>query len=100
MQSVLVITGPTGSGKSGLALALAERLQGTIINADSMQVYSLYPMLSAQPSHEEQQLAPHALYSSVHPPAISTADSWASSSQEMIREVLEEGRLPILCGGT
>jgi tRNA dimethylallyltransferase len=100
MQSVLVITGPTGSGKSGLALALAERLNGTIINADSMQVYSLYPVLSAQPSREEQKLAPHALYSSVHPPALSTADSWAVSASETIREVFEEGRLPILTGGT
>jgi len=100
MQSVLVITGPTGSGKSGLALALAERLNGTVINADSMQVYSLYPRLSAQPSVEEQRLAPHALYSSVHPPALSSADSWAVSAEETIREVFEEGRLPILTGGT
>ena len=59
---VIVVTGPTASGKSALALALAERRGGTVINADAMQTYDAFPILTAQPTPEEQARAPHALY--------------------------------------
>ncbi len=58
----LIVAGPTASGKSALALALAERLGGTVINADSMQVYRELRVLTARPSPEEEARAPHALY--------------------------------------
>jgi tRNA dimethylallyltransferase len=99
-NTVLVITGPTGSGKSGLALRLAEQKNGTVINADSMQVYDLYPRLTAQPDREEQSRAPHLLYSTVTPPESGTADSWAESATAAITETFAAGRLPILTGGT
>ncbi|MBI3418958.1 MAG: tRNA (adenosine(37)-N6)-dimethylallyltransferase MiaA [Proteobacteria bacterium] len=99
-QTALVVTGPTGSGKSGLALALAEKLRGTVINADSMQVYNLYPRLTAQPDEAEKKRVPHALYSSVSPPEKSTADNWAQQAAETIRETFKQNRLPILTGGT
>ena len=56
------LTGPTASGKSALALSLAERRNGTVINADAMQTYDALPILTAQPTHEERRLVPHALY--------------------------------------
>jgi len=61
-QRVIVITGPTASGKSALALALAEKRRGTVINADAMQTYDAFPVLTAQPTPEERARAAHALY--------------------------------------
>ena len=61
-QPVIVITGPTASGKSALALALAERLGGTVINADAMQTYDAFPILTAQPTASERARVPHRLY--------------------------------------
>ena len=58
---VIVVTGPTASGKSALALALAERRGGTVINADAMQTYDAFPVLTAQPTAEERARAPHRL---------------------------------------
>src|ERR1041384_2095923 len=59
-QRVIVIIGPTGSGKSALALALADRHRGTVINADAMQTYDAFPMLTAQPTLAERRRVPHA----------------------------------------
>ena len=59
---VIVVAGPTASGKSALALALAERRGGTVINADAMQTYDAFPILTAQPSAEERARVPHVLY--------------------------------------
>lgn len=96
----LVIAGPTASGKSQLALELGKKLQGSIINADSMQVYPLFPVLSAQPSAAEKAVLPHHLYSYVAPPAISTAASWKDDAEREITRTLNEKRLPMLVGGT
>ena len=60
--SALIVAGPTASGKSALALALAERLRGTIINADAMQVYRELRILTARPTPEDEARVPHALY--------------------------------------
>src|SRR5258708_35616215 len=59
---VIVVTGPTASGKSALALALAERRNGAVINADAMQTYDAFPVLTAQPTAEERERVPHCLY--------------------------------------
>ena len=61
-SEIIVIAGPTASGKSGLALALAERLDGVVINADSMQVYRDIPILAAAPSASDCSRVPHRLY--------------------------------------
>ncbi len=96
----IAVAGPTCSGKSALALALAERLGGTIINADAMQVYRDLRILTARPTPEEEARAPHALYG-VRPAAeTSTVAWWREAALAAMQEARAQGRLPILCGGT
>ncbi len=96
----LLVAGPTASGKSALALALAERLGGTVINADSMQVYAELRVLTARPTPADEARVPHALYG-VRPAAEAASVAWwrAAALAELER-VRRDGRLPILCGGT
>ncbi len=96
----LIVAGPTCSGKSALALWLAERFAGSVINADSMQVYRELRKLTARPTPEEEARAPHALYG-VRPAAQPGSAAWwrTAALAEMARAT-EQGRLPILCGGT
>jgi tRNA dimethylallyltransferase len=96
----LLVAGPTASGKSALALALAERFGGTVINADSMQVYAELRVLTARPTPEEEARAPHALYG-VRPAAASGSVAWwRDAALAAMQEARDAGRLPILCGGT
>ena len=95
-----LIAGPTASGKSALALALAEKHGGTIINADASQVYAELRVLSARPSVEEEARAPHRLFGHVDGTADYSAARWAEEAKEAIGEAHTEGRLPILVGGT
>lgn len=97
---VIVVTGPTASGKSALALALAERRRGTVINADAMQTYDAFPILTAQPSLAEQARAPHTLYGVLPLRETVSAASWRALASAEIERVLGEGRVPILCGGS
>ncbi len=97
---VIVVTGPTASGKSALALALAERRGGTVINADAMQTYDAFPILTAQPTAEERARAPHALYGVLPLGEIVSAARWRTMATDEIERTLGEGRLPILCGGS
>ena len=99
-QRILIVAGPTASGKSGLAMRLAAAANGVIINADSMQVYATFPILSAQPDAEAQATIPHYLYGTVHAPAISTAASWRTDAMVVIEKVLADGKTPIVVGGT
>ena len=96
----LIVAGPTASGKSALALALAERCGGVVINADSMQVYRELRVLTARPTPAEEALAPHRLYG-VRPAAEAGSVAWwrAAALAEM-DAARAAGRLPILCGGT
>jgi tRNA dimethylallyltransferase len=95
-----LIAGPTASGKSALALALAERMGGTIINADSAQVYRDLSILSARPSPEEEARAPHRLYGYRDGGQACSAAAWAADARAEIDTVHAAGRLPILVGGT
>lgn len=100
MAMLALIAGATASGKSGLALELAERTGGVIINADSAQVYRDLPILSAAPTKAELARAEHRLYGvfdGAHP--CSAAD-WADLARGEIEDVQTRGRLPILVGGT
>jgi tRNA dimethylallyltransferase len=99
-KRAIVIAGPTASGKSGLALALAERLGGLIINADSMQVYLELAVLTARPSAAEQARLPHALYGFVSGRAAYSAGRYALDAAAAIAEAGQRGRLPIIVGGT
>jgi tRNA dimethylallyltransferase len=96
----LIVAGPTASGKSALALALARRLGGTVINADSMQVYRELRILTARPTPAEEADVPHRLYG-VRPAAEAASVAWwRAAALEAMAEARAEGRLPILTGGT
>ena len=97
---VALIAGPTASGKSGLALRLAEATGGAIVNADSAQVYRDLPILSAAPSDEETQRAEHLLYGALDGARACSAADWAALAKAVIAKLHGEGRLPILVGGT
>jgi tRNA dimethylallyltransferase len=96
----VVVAGPTCSGKSALALDLAERLGGTVINADSMQVYAELRVLTARPTPGDEARVPHALYG-VRPAAQAASVAWwRGRALAEMRQAAEAGRVPILCGGT
>jgi tRNA dimethylallyltransferase len=97
---VLVVTGPTASGKSALALALAERRRGTVINADAMQTYDAFPILTAQPTAEERARVPHRLYGALPLSEALSAARWSALAATEIERCLAARRLPILCGGS
>ena len=99
-QQVIVITGPTASGKSELALALAERHAGTVINADAMQTYDAFPILTAQPGAEERRRVPHALYGVLPLSDALSAARWRALAAGEIERCFAEGRTPLLCGGS
>ena len=95
-----LIAGPTASGKSALALALAEKHRGTVINADSMQVYADLRILTARPTQEEEARVPHRLFGHVDGADSYSAARWAIEARAAIAEAHQQGRLPILVGGT
>lgn len=96
----MLIAGPTASGKSGLALALAERLGGVVINADSMQVYRDLRVLTARPSVEDEARAPHALYGFVPAHEAYSAGRFAADAARAIAVARAGGHVPIVVGGT
>lgn len=96
----LIVAGPTASGKSALALALAERLGGTVINADSMQVYRELRVLTARPTLADEAAAPHRLYGVRAAAEAGSAAWWRGAALEALAEARAAGRVPILCGGT
>lgn len=97
---VVVIGGPTASGKSALALAIAREFRGTIVNADSMQLYDALPILTAQPSDADRAAAPHRLYGVLPPEQVGSAQLWRAMALQEIEQSLKAGRLPIVVGGT
>ena len=96
----ILIAGPTASGKSAVALALAERLGGTVINADSMQLYRELRVLTARPSEADEAVAPHRLYGTVSASEAFSVGRWLEAAQAAIAEARGEGSVPILVGGT
>ena len=100
LPSLALIAGPTASGKSALALELAKRSDGVIINADSAQVYRDLRIVSARPSPEEEERVPHRLYGYRDGAEPCSAADWAADAKAEIREAQAQGKLPILVGGT
>ncbi|MFP5239306.1 MAG: tRNA (adenosine(37)-N6)-dimethylallyltransferase MiaA [Acidobacteriota bacterium] len=96
----LCLVGPTGAGKTEAALALAEAFNGSVVNFDSRQVYRGVPITTAQPSPEEQARCPHLLYGFMACSQAVSAGSFAETAARAVRSVLEQGRTPILVGGT
>jgi tRNA dimethylallyltransferase len=99
-ERLALIAGPTASGKSALALAMAEGSGGTIINADSAQVYADLRIISARPSAEDEARAPHRLYGYRDAALPCSAADWAGDAKREIESAHEAGSLPILVGGT
>lgn len=100
LPRALIVAGPTASGKSALALEIAQRRGGTIVNADSMQLYRELRVLTARPTPGEEAQAPHLLYG-VRPAAEAASVAWwRSEALAAMDAVRAAGRLPILCGGT
>ncbi|MGN6150296.1 MAG: tRNA (adenosine(37)-N6)-dimethylallyltransferase MiaA [Rhizomicrobium sp.] len=94
------IAGPTTSGKSALALALAEEIGGAVINADSMQVYTETRILTARPTDEDTSRAPHLLYGHVSVSETYSAGRYQAEAAHALRTTRESGRGPIFAGGT
>ena len=97
---MILIAGPTASGKSALALALAQQIGGVIVNGDSAQIYRDLRVLSAAPDEEELSKADHRLYAVRDGALPCSAAEWASLAKEQIGEIHSRGRTPILVGGT
>ncbi|MGY9055317.1 MAG: tRNA (adenosine(37)-N6)-dimethylallyltransferase MiaA [Alphaproteobacteria bacterium] len=97
---VIVIAGPTASGKSSLAIFLAEAMDGHVINADSMQVYSDLRILTARPSAADEARVPHRLYGTIDPTTRYSAGRWREAAVAEIEATYAEAKLPIVVGGT
>ncbi|WHO80893.1 tRNA (adenosine(37)-N6)-dimethylallyltransferase MiaA [Rhizobium leguminosarum] len=98
--NAILITGPTASGKSALAVELAKRHDGVVVNADSMQVYDTLRMLTARPSEEEMQGVPHHLYGHVPAGAAYSTGGWLRDVSALLPTLRAAGRLPVFVGGT
>ncbi len=100
LPPAILVAGPTASGKSAAALAIAQRIGGVVINADSMQVYRELRIVTARPDDTELARAPHALYG-VRPAAeAGTVAWWRAAALAEMAAARNAGRVPILCGGT
>jgi tRNA dimethylallyltransferase len=99
-KRAVLIAGPTASGKSALALALAEALGGTIINADSMQVYRDLRIVTARPTAQEEARVPHLLYGHVDAAENYSVGRWCVDASAALAAVERAGRLPVVVGGT
>jgi len=100
LPPLALIAGPTASGKSALALALAERTGGVVINADASQVYADLRILSARPSDADMARAPHRLFGHIDGREACSAARWADDAKREIAAAHGAGKLPILVGGT
>ncbi len=100
MSPALLIHGPTASGKTALALALAERLDADVVNADSMQVYSDLRILSARPTPEEEARVPHHLFGHVDAAERYSTGRWLDEAGRVLRDLAQRGRRAVIVGGT
>ncbi|MGA9977072.1 MAG: tRNA (adenosine(37)-N6)-dimethylallyltransferase MiaA [Candidatus Sulfotelmatobacter sp.] len=98
--TLLVLLGPTGSGKTALSLALAERLGGEIVNCDSVAMYREFEIGTAKPTIAERGRVPHHLFDVVEATGFMTAGEYARQARRVVREVSGRQRLPIVVGGT
>lgn len=99
-KRAILIAGPTASGKSALAVMLAERHGGTVINADSMQVYADLAILTARPTAADTARVPHRLFGHVDAADAYSVGRWLTEMRDVLDEVAAAGRLPVIVGGT
>ena len=96
----LVIAGPTASGKSELALHIAADIGGKVINADSMQVYKEFRILTARPTQADETRVPHGLYGSVTVATAFSVGKWLAAAHKQVEMAVRNGQTPIFVGGT
>jgi tRNA dimethylallyltransferase len=99
-SKIILISGPTASGKSNFAIKIAKKINGEIINADSMQVYKQLKILTARPNKEEQKKVKHHLYGVVDLNKKFSTGQWLGIATKTIREIKKRKKIPILVGGT
>lgn len=99
-KRIICICGPTGAGKTGASLAVAEKADCAVVNFDSRQVYADFPIITAQPSALEQAVCPHRLYGFLPTSDQLSAPAWADMAAEEIDSLTAQGRTPVLVGGT
>lgn len=97
---LIVILGPTGSGKTDLSLRLAERFNGEIVNCDSVAMYREFEIGTAKPSHAERARVPHHMLDILSPTSFFTAGEYARQARQLLREIAQRGHLPVVVGGT
>lgn len=100
LKTVTIIAGATASGKTKFSLDFAQNHNGTIINADSQQLYKSLPILTAQPNATEQSLCPHALFGALNDEEYMSAAAWAEAAATLIKQAWIDDKHPILVGGT
>src|SRR5215831_13997677 len=100
MHPVVAIVGPTASGKSDLALHLAGRFSGEIVNYDSIQIFRHLDIGTAKPTAEERQRVPHHMIDIREPEEVFTAGDYQREARKVLEEIASRGKLPILVGGT
>ena len=99
-QNLIVIAGPTGSGKSELALRIAERFGGEVVNCDSVQIYRFFNIGAAKLAEEDRRGVPHHLIDIADPPEVFTAGDFARIGRPVLHAISGRGHLPIVTGGT
>src|SRR4030095_2420423 len=100
LHPVIAVVGPTASGKSDLALSLAERFNGEIVNYDSIQVFRGFDIGSAKPSLEDRRRMPHHMIDIREPADLFTAGDYQREAREVLEEIRNRARTPVLVGGT
>lgn len=100
MIPLIVIEGPTASGKTALAVEIAERVNGEVVSADSMQIYKYMDIGSAKPTKEEMRGIPHHLIDVVMPTQNYSLADYVSAAHAAIRDIYTRGKIPIMAGGT
>ena len=99
-KKIILLAGPTASGKSRLAIQLAKKLNGEIINADSMQVYKEFSVLSSRPKREELKKIKHHLYGIISVKKYFSAGDWLELAKNKINHCHKLKKIPIVVGGT
>ena len=99
-KKIILLAGPTASGKSKLAIQIAKKIKGEIINADSMQVYKDFLILSSRPGNQEMRQIKHHLYGIVSAKKYFSAGDWFKETKVKINTCLKKKRIPIITGGT
>ena len=99
-QKVIVICGPTASGKTGLSIELAKKINGEIVSCDSMQIYTDMTIGTAKPVEEEMQGIKHYLIDCISPDTRYSVADYKKDATKAIKEILKKGKVPIVVGGT